>query len=145
MNVKSILAIKGRDVITIQPTQTIKEAIELLDEHNIGALVVLDQTGAVVGILSERDIIRRAVQSADIFSLPVSQVMTHDVISGIPQDDLHAVTHLMTEKRIRHLPIMQAGQLIGIVSIGDVVKMQRDQYKGEVDTLQTQLLATDAG
>jgi len=144
MNVKSILAIKGKDVITIKPEQTIKDAIILLDKHNIGALVVLDDAGQMIGILSERDIIRRAAKSDDLFSQRVSALMTTDVITGIPQEDLHAVANQMTENRVRHLPILNKGELVGIVSIGDVVKMQRDHYKGEVDTLQTQILADES-
>jgi CBS domain-containing protein len=143
MNVKSILAVKGRDVVTINPEQTIKEAIILLDKHNIGALVVLNEAPQIIGILSERDIIRQAAKPGDVFSQLVSEIMTTEVITGVPQDDLHSVSNLMTEKRIRHLPILVEGELVGIISIGDVVKQQRDQYRGEVDTLQTQILANE--
>ncbi len=78
-----------------------------------------------------------------IFSQPVSAVMTRDIITAVPQDDLMSVANTMTEMRIRHLPVVDQGRLVGIVSIGDVVKAQRDHYHGEVDTLQTQLLAGD--
>jgi CBS domain-containing protein len=141
MNVKSILAVKGRGVITINPWQTIKEAILVLSRHNIGALVVVDEEGQVIGILSERDIIRQAAKREDVFSQKVNELMTKDVITGMPQDDLHSVANLMTENRVRHLPICSEGKLVGIVSIGDVVKAERDRFKGEVDTLQTQILA----
>jgi len=141
MNVKSILAVKGRGVITINPWQTIKEAILVLSKHNIGALVVVDEEGQVIGILSERDIIRQAAKRDDVFPQQVNELMTTDVITGMPQDDLHSVANLMTENRIRHLPICSEGKLVGIVSIGDVVKAERDRFKGEVDTLQTQILA----
>jgi len=140
MNVQNILAVKGRGVITITPQQTIKEAILRLSEYNIGALVVVDEKRQVVGILSERDIIRQAAKRDDVFSQQVRELMTTNVITGMPQDDLHSVANLMTERRIRHLPICSEKELIGIVSIGDVVKAQRDRYKGEVDTLQTQIL-----
>jgi CBS domain-containing protein len=90
-----------------------------------------------VGILSERDIVRAAAKSESVFEVPVSQLMTRDVVAGAPGDDLGAVGHTMVERRIRHLPVMDAGKLVGIVSIGDVVKAQRDQYEGELDTLQT--------
>ncbi len=143
MNVRSILATKGGDVISISPNQTIKEAIILLDKHNIGALVVLTEVVQIIGILSERDIIRQAAKRDDVFSQLVSELMTTEVITGIPQDDLHSVSNLMTENRIRHLPILSEGELVGIISIGDVVKRQRDQYQGEVDTLQTQILADE--
>jgi CBS domain-containing protein len=141
MNVKNILAVKGRGVITINPWQTIKEAILVLSRHNIGALVVVDEEGQVIGILSERDIIRQAAKRDDVFSQKVNELMTKDVITGMPQDDLHSVANLMTENRVRHLPICSEGKLVGIVSIGDVVKAERDRFKGEVDTLQTQILA----
>jgi predicted transcriptional regulator len=70
--------------------------------------------------------------------------MTKDVIIGLPQDDLISVAHTMIEKRFRHLPIMEHGELVGIVSIGDIVRCQRDQYQGEIDTLQTQIIADEA-
>ena len=140
MNVKSILATKGKNVITIRPRQTIREAIQLFNDHNIGALVVLDERQRIVGILSERDITRALVRKEDILSEPVEALMTTKVITAVPQDDLHAVCNVMTEQRVRHLPILANGQLVGIISIGDVVKCQRDMYKGEVDTLQAQIM-----
>jgi CBS domain-containing protein len=141
MKVRTILATKGTKVITIRPMQTLREAARLLAEHNIGALVVVNEEGLPVGILSERDIVRAAAKEA--FSQPVDQVMTKEVIIGLPQDDLMSVAHTMTEKRFRHLPIMDQGQLVGIVSIRDVVKCQRDLFRGEIDTLQTQIIADE--
>jgi CBS domain-containing protein len=144
MKVRTILATKGTNVITIRPKQSLREAAQLLAEHNIGVLVVVNEARQPVGIISERDVIRTAARREDVFSLPVNQVMTKEVITGLPQDDLERVAHTMTEKRFRHLPIMEHGELVGIVSIGDIVKYQRDQYRGEVDTLQTQILADEA-
>jgi CBS domain-containing protein len=144
MNVKTILATKGRSVVTIQPNRTIKEAVILMAQHNIGALVVVGDDQQIIGILSERDITRRSAERDDVLAHQVRDVMTHNVFTGMPQDDLHSVANVMTERRIRHLPILDRGKLVGIVSIGDVVKIQRDLYKGEVDTLQTQLLADKA-
>lgn len=140
MNIKSILAKKGMHVVTIQPDQSIREAIAQLAEHNIGALVAIDETNRPVGILSERDITRALARDEQIFSKSVSALMTKNLITGLPQDDLISVANTMTEKRIRHLPVVERGRLVGIVSIGDVLKAQRDQYQGEVDTLQTQIL-----
>jgi len=140
MNIASLLASKGSKVITIQPQQTVRQAVGLLAEHNIGALVVVDQSSSPVGIVSERDIVRSAARNERVFSEPVASLMTKDVIIGLPHDDLASVGHTMTERHIRHLPVMEAGKLVGIVSIGDVVKAQRDQYQGEVETLQTQIL-----
>jgi CBS domain-containing protein len=129
------------DIVTVRPDQTIREAIALLAKHNIGALVAVDEENRPVGILSERDITRQLAKNEDLFALPVSDLMTKNVITGMPQDDLKSVANTMTDKRIRHLPIVDQGKLCGIMSIGDVVKAQRDQYMGEVDTLQTQILA----
>ena len=140
MNIKSILAKKGMNVVTIRPEQAIREAISRLAEYNIGALVVMDETNLPVGILSERDITRALANDEQIFSKLVSDLMTKNVITALPQDDLISVANTMTEKRVRHLPVVEKGKLVGIVSIGDVLKAQRDQYKGEVDTLQTQIL-----
>ncbi len=141
MNIKRILATKGVNVVTTRPDQSIREAIALLAQYNIGALVVVDEANRPVGILSERDITRALARDENILSKSVSELMTKNVITGLPQDDIISVANTMTEKRIRHIPIVEQGKLVGIISIGDVVKAQRDQYKGEIDTLQTQILA----
>lgn len=143
MKVRTILATKGTSVVTIRPEQSLREAARLLAEHNIGALVVVNEAGQLVGIISERDIIRAATRGEDALSQPGSEVMTKEVIIGLPQDDLIAVANTMTEKRFRHLPIMEQGELVGIISMKDIVKCQRDQYKGEIDTLQTQIIADE--
>ena len=141
MIVKSILTTKGKNVITTTPEQTIKDVVILLDKYNIGALVVLDKKDEIAGIISERDIIRRAASQDDVLDRKVSDLMTTNVITGLPQDDVKSVSNTMTAKRIRHLPITDGAKLVGIVSIGDVVKIQRDTALGEVDTLTTQILA----
>ncbi|MDP2627733.1 MAG: CBS domain-containing protein [Candidatus Rokubacteria bacterium] len=141
MSIAHLLAGKGRGVVTIQPEDSIRQALGLLAQHNIGALIVVDSRQQPVGILSERDIVREAARNEGVFAQAVSALMTRDVVIGGPQDDLHSVAHTMIERRIRHLPVMDQGTLVGIVSIGDVVKAQRDQYHGEVETMQTQLLA----
>jgi len=119
----------------------VKEAIRILNQKNIGSLVVLDDNGKVAGILSERDIIRRADQRDDVLLQKVHELMTTEIITALPEDDLHSLANKMTENRVRHLPIVTDGQLIGIVSIGDVLKAQRDLYKGEVDTLESQIMS----
>ena len=141
MKVSTILATKGRNIISVRPDQTIREAVRVLAQHRIGALVVVGGDGRLVGILSERDIIWQTAENEAIFESPVSAVMTTTVITGVPQDDIMSVAHLMTERRFRHLPILEGEQLIGIISIGDVLKLQRDHYRGEIDTMETQLLA----
>ena len=137
MNIANVLAVKGPKVVTIDPEQTIRQALTLLAQHNIGALVVIDDGRRPIGILSERDIVRAAVKNESLFALKVSQLMTRDLILGTPGDDLGAVGSTMVVRRIRHLPVIDGGQLVGIVTIGDVMKAQRDLFQGEVDTLQT--------
>ena len=144
MNIANILARKGSMAVTVRPEQSIREALGLLDHHNIGALIAV-QGESPVGILSERDIVREAARNERFFTLTVADLMTRNVITGHPHDDLLTVAHTMTERRIRHLPVVDKERLIGMVSIGDIVKAQRDHYQGEVDTLQTQLLAGERG
>lgn len=140
MKIKTILATKGTDVITIGSHQTIREAISSMVENQIGSLVVIDERRKPIGIITERDIVRMAAQDEALFSQAVSEAMSRQVVIATPQDDVESVAHTMTERRFRHLPIMEGGELVGIVSIGDVVKAQRDQYLGEVETLQDQLI-----
>ncbi len=96
MTIATILASKGVKVVTIRPEQTLREALAMLAQHNIGALVVIDATGTLVGILSERDIVRAAVRNERFFDLAVSTIMTRNVIIGHPSDDVDAVANTMT-------------------------------------------------
>lgn len=147
MRVQNILTKKGGNVHTIRPDELIRDAVSRLAAFDIGVLVVVADEGkreTPIGIISERDIVRSVAVSEDIFSKQVAQVMTSPVITAIPQDDLHSVMHTMVERRIRHMPVISAGQLIGIISIGDVLKEQRDRYRGEASNLEIQLLADDA-
>jgi CBS domain-containing protein len=139
MNIASLLAKKGPKVVTAQPEHTIRQALGVLADHNIGALVVVDRDGGPIGILSERDIVRSAARDESVFTKTVSALMTKDVIVGVPQDDLESVGRTMTDRRIRHLPVVDQRRLVGIISIGDVVKAQRDLYRGEVENLQLEL------
>ncbi|HBY06715.1 MAG TPA: hypothetical protein DEH22_02590 [Chloroflexi bacterium] len=143
MKIADVLATKGANVITIQPQQTIKEAVDLMEKHNIGGLVVLDEAGKIIGILTERDLIRYAATEQPTFAAPVSAIMTKNIIVGVMQDEIDSVAHTMTEKRFRHLPVVEGGQLVGILTIGDVVKAQRDRYVGEIHTLQVQIIAAE--
>lgn len=138
MKISAILATKGMQVVTVRPEQSLREAIALLNTHNIGALVVVESSKPV-GIISERDIVRHIVNRQDLLSLSVADLMTKNVVTGAPQDDLTAVLQTMTDRRFRHLPIIDEGKLVGIVSIGDLVKAQLNEYKGEIDTLQTRI------
>lgn len=136
MKVKDVLSKKSSTVVTITADQTLLEASHLLAEYNIGAVMVVDEDGASLGILSERDIVRKmAMLKADVVDLKVAEAMTEDVITALPDDDLSHVSSVMTEKRIRHLPIMDGRKLIGIVSIGDVVKAQLDHVENEAHML----------
>jgi CBS domain-containing protein len=141
MNVSRILAAKPTNLVTIRPSNLIRDALAMLAQYDIGALVVTNDANELVGILSERDIVRRAVVVDDIMILNVGEVMTKNVVVGVPQDELMNVAHTMTERRFRHLPIVEGKRVLGIVSIGDVLKAQRDAYRGQIDTLETQVMA----
>ncbi len=138
MKVQSILATKGAKVFSITPDRSIREATQLLTEHRVGALVVLNDAGALVGIVSERDIVRAVAQGLDL-QQPVSTLMTRNVVVGSLHDDLSSVMQTMTEKRFRHLPVVEQGELVGMISIGDLIKAQLAQYQGEIETLVTQI------
>lgn len=145
MNIQSILATKGANVVTIGPENSIRDAINTLAQRNFGALVVVNEANKPIGIISERDIVRLVANNEDFFSVSVSEIMTKHVITGVRQDELKAVANTMTENRIRHLPIVdEDGVLMGIVSIGDIVKAERNRFEGEADTLRTQIMADAA-
>jgi CBS domain-containing protein len=123
MNVAQILNVKGREVATVPETTLLLDVARKLAEKRIGAVVVMGAEGAVAGIVSERDIIRRlAEKGPDVLSTPVSAAMTRNVISCLETDTLDALMAEMTSRRFRHLPVLKDGRLVGIVSIGDVVK-----------------------
>ena len=128
MKVKDILKNKGPEVITIWEEKTLYDAICTLVENKIGALLVLNQDGKIVGIISERDILRACYEDCDnIRTAKVKDKMTKKVIITEPDDDLAYVEKIMTENRIRHLPVITNKRLVGIISIGDIVKSMRRQ------------------
>jgi CBS domain-containing protein len=138
MNIASILARKGGKVATCRPEQSIRQALALLAEHNIGALVVVDETAVPAGMLSERDIVREAARDERLFGRSVGEIMTRDVIVGVPEDDLRAVRHTMTERRIRH--VRRRGRAAGRHRVDRRRRQGRARpVLGEVDTLQTQV------
>jgi len=139
MQISTILATKGSTVVTITPDHTIRDAVKLLAERRIGAVVVVDAAGHPIGIVSERDIVNAVARNEALFGEPVQTIMTRDVIIARPGDDLKAVSKTMTVGRFRHLPVMDHHELVGIISIGDVVKAQLDEYEGEIETLQTRV------
>lgn len=130
MRISDILREKGHDVATIGTGSSVHEAVRTLNEHRIGALVVTGDEGSVQGIVSERDVLRTAAETWDsgaeraerLRDRPVTGIMTRDVICAVPDDDLDYAMGIMTQNRIRHLPIMEDGRLVGIISIGDVVR-----------------------
>ncbi len=125
MKIKNILKNKGTDVITIQQDATIFDAITTLVQNNIGAVVVTDKNGEVVGILSERDILRASFNDLDGYGRRlVKEIMTRDILVGEPEDDLEYVETIMTQNRIRHFPIFSDRKMVGIISVGDVIKHQ---------------------
>jgi CBS domain-containing protein len=135
MLVSQILRAKGDVVFTVAPTDTVGRVAELLHSKRIGALVVT-QGDRVVGIVSERDIVR-AVAGGDVkvMSRPVSAYMTANVVFAEPGETLDSLLSRMTDRRIRHLPVVQAGRLVGIVSIGDLVKWKISEVEAEADGL----------
>jgi len=123
MNVAAILKQKGRAITTARPTVTLMEVANKLAAKRIGAIVIVGAGGEVTGIISERDIIRAlSMQGPACLTMPVSQSMTKKVVTCKETDTLHALMAMMTERRFRHLPVVIDGSLVGIVSIGDVVK-----------------------
>ncbi len=139
MQISTILATKGSTVFTVTPNQTVREAVALLVDKRIGAVVVVDDTGRPIGIVSERDVVRELAKNENVLNEPIGRIMTSDVIIARPGDDLKAVSKTMTVRRFRHLPVMDHHEMVGIVSIGDVVKAQLEEYEGELETLQTRV------
>ncbi len=121
MRIQDILDSKGDRVVTTSTKGTVSDAMDVLNEHNIGAVVVIEGD-SIRGILSERDVLRLGARGPELLSTAtIYETMTRDVIVGLPEDEVHAAMGVMTQNRIRHLPIVRDGQLVGIVSIGDLV------------------------
>ncbi|MFZ4531206.1 MAG: CBS domain-containing protein [Alsobacter sp.] len=141
MTVSRILALKGRDVATIAPHRSVADAVALLAARRIGAVIVGGDDGAVLGILSERDIVRALAAGADALQHPVSRYMTAEVITCTPDMLIVDVMEEMTAGRFRHMPVMESGRLAGIVSIGDVVKHRLDEMQHETRALREYITA----
>lgn len=132
MTVSRILATKGRDVVSIMPESTLADAATLLATRRIGAVIVCGEHGAVLGILSERDIVRALAENgAEALSHPVSRRMTEKVISCREQTTIDEVMQMMTRGKFRHMPVIEAGNLCGVISIGDVVKLRMAEVEAE--------------
>ncbi|RMF48126.1 MAG: CBS domain-containing protein [Anaerolineae bacterium] len=143
--VQDILKTKGQDVWTVTTDTSVGEALTMMKEHNIGALLVMEE-GKPAGVFSERDLARGLAGRGD-FSLhtPVKTLMTSPVVTVTPTTTIEACMALMTDKRIRHLPVMQDDHLLGIISIGDVVKGMLTHKDGLIRQLENYIAGTDYG
>ncbi len=136
MRVDEVLRAKGSTIVSVAPSATLLEAAEILRVHRIGAVLVLDANEQVRGILSERDIVSSvATKGSDALASNVSDAMSSDVVTCSPKDSLEQLMLLMTEHRIRHLPVVDAGSLVGVISIGDVVKNRISEVADEAKAL----------
>jgi CBS domain-containing protein len=143
MKIREVIAGKAvQDIITVSPDATVRELIALLAEHNIGAAIVSSDGTSVDGIVSERDVVRHLHSDDGVLGSAVSQIMTAAVHTTAPSDTLDDVRAQMTDHRIRHLPVVEEGRLVGVVSIGDIVKAHIDQVEFERDQLDTYLHQT---
>ena len=138
MNVETILQNKGREVETIRPEDTVAAAVDALVARNIGALVASDDGETVDGIISERDLVHAlAHHGSGLLALTVAEVMTRPAITCEPSESVGELMAEMTNRRIRHLPVVRNGRLCGIVSIGDVVKNRLDEIEYEAKSLRS--------
>lgn len=133
MKAKEILMTKKPQIHAVKPRDQIREAARLMAEYNIGLVPVLDDNGNMMGVVSERDIVREAVFSQGLlFDQEIQTIMTTNIIVALPDDELAYLTHAMMDKNIRHLPVVDGDELIGILSIKDVVKAIQQHYEGEL-------------
>lgn len=136
MRVNEVLRYKAiQEVITVRPDASVRELISLLAEHNVGALIVSADGESLDGIVSERDVVRQLHQEPAVLDQQVSAIMTSDVHTCEGDHDLEALMQLMTEQRVRHVPVLTDGRLSGIISIGDVVKNRIKELEFERDQL----------
>ncbi len=143
MHVADILKVKGTDVVTIVPDRTVAATARLLNVKGIGAVLVCDPNGKVVGVISERDIIRGiAVNGERALDMQVRDLMTREVIACKPTDTIAEVMKMMTMRRFRHMPVIEDGELKGIISIGDVVKNRIEETEMETRVLRDYVLAS---
>jgi CBS domain-containing protein len=142
MFVSDILLQKGGLVFTVTPGTSVAQLSQQLSTRRIGSVLVLDGEGAVAGIVSERDLVRAlASHGAKAMELEARQVMTRDVITCDPDDSIDQVMQTMTSGRFRHLPVVRHGELLGLVSIGDVVKARLEETKHETEALKAYIVA----
>ena len=136
VQVRDLLRHKGRGVATVSADVSVADLLSRLAENNVGAMVVTSESGSVRGIVSERDVVRALHRKGSgLLTEPVSSIMTTSVTTTTPDDSVESLARIMTESRIRHLPVIDDGRLTGIVSIGDVVKNRIDQLESERESL----------
>ncbi|MBL8710184.1 MAG: CBS domain-containing protein [Rhodospirillaceae bacterium] len=136
MTVASILKEKSDRLISVKETDTLSDVARVLTQENIGAVPVLDAAGQMIGIISERDLVRQiAREGAAVLAHPVSSVMTRNVVCCSPDDSIAAMMSMMTSRRFRHLPVRSDGRIVGMISIGDVVKRRVEDAEREAESL----------
>jgi CBS domain-containing protein len=142
MTVGSILRRKGAGVVAVGPQERLEGVARVLAAHRIGAVLVRDEAGAILGILSERDLVRAvAEKGAAALALPAEEVMTRDVVTVGLATTVQQAMEMMTDKRFRHLPVMDEGKLAGLVSIGDLVKARIAEAEQEAEALRSFVVA----
>jgi CBS domain-containing protein len=136
MKLAELIKGKQKEIVKIRANSTIAEAAATITQHKIGALLVNDEGGSILGILSERDIVRGMGQhGADLHDVLVSELMTSDLIRCAPADTVNEAMAMMTDRRIRHLPVFEAEELVGFISIGDLVKCRMMEVQSEAEAL----------
>jgi CBS domain-containing protein len=135
MTVRAILDTKGHQIMSVEPGAALSAAVKLLGEKRIGAVLVMSQ-GSIEGILSERDIVRvLSEKGASVLDAPVSEVMTRKVVSCRQNDTVAAIMEMMTNGKFRHLPVVEGERVVGLISIGDIVKWRVQEYENEQEAL----------
>ena len=138
MAVAHILRQKGTTVVTVEPEDSVQTIVDMLARHRIGAVVVVDPAGGIAGIVSERDVVRAMVGDvAAVVSMTAKDIMTAKVRTCSPTDSEAELMQMMTESRIRHLPVVANGRVTGMISIGDVVKLRIESMEAEADQMKT--------
>lgn len=138
MRISQILQAKGHEIATIAPATPVLEVAALLRDKGIGAVVVVDDAGKIMGIASERDIVRALPEhGSDFLGMTISELMTSDVVTCAPTSSVNDIMRMMTRGRFRHVPVLEEGRLVGIVSIGDLVKARIEELEHEKEALES--------
>ena len=142
MFVSNILSRKGGLVFSVSPGTTVAQVVQQLSTRRIGSVLVIDKGDAVIGIVSERDVVRALANTGPkALELEVAEIMTRDVTTCDPDDPIEHVMQVMTRGRFRHLPVVRNGELLGLVSIGDVVKVRLEETQHETEALKAYIVA----